>query len=181
MNILKESKEKLPLAFLTTFISDGWDKVGILQDELKAVNETFSNTKEVTEVIQTLIDAYLVCIGQLEQHLTDKKYIELPGLATDLALKEDVNINIENINVTDTKVKIKSNENKEELPNIDIPVNELLTTEQHDKEIYTNEIEPAESTNLEKLQIIEETCKEKAADKQENFEYFVDFPVPAKD
>lgn len=75
---LNESKEELPISFLTAFVSDGWDKVGNLKDEITAIRKEFAGTKKVEDVIQDLIDAYLVCIGRMEAYLEDKNYIEYP-------------------------------------------------------------------------------------------------------
>jgi hypothetical protein len=89
---LKESKEKLPISFLTDFVSRGWDDVGYLKETIKSISESFSGTKKVEELLQALVDAYLVCIGQLELHLQAKDYLD-----TDLkeGLTEDVNIHID--------------------------------------------------------------------------------------
>jgi hypothetical protein len=78
MKILKESKEALPIAFLTDFISKGWEEVGYLKADIEAIKEAYKGTKPIEDLIQDLIDAYLVCIGQLEAHLHDNKYLEYP-------------------------------------------------------------------------------------------------------
>lgn len=78
MKILKESKEALPITYITTFVSKGWDKVGELKEEIKAITETFKDTTEVVECVNDLIDTYLICIGKMESLLSDKNYIEVP-------------------------------------------------------------------------------------------------------
>ena len=78
MKILKESKENLPIAFLTDFISKGWEEVGYLKADIEAIKEAYKGTKPIEGLIQDLIDAYLVCIGQLEAHIHDNKYLEYP-------------------------------------------------------------------------------------------------------
>ena len=97
---LNESKEKLPISFLTDFVSRGWDDVGYLKETIKSISESFSGTKKVEELLQALVDAYLVCIGQLEAHLQAKDYLD-----TDLdnKLTEDVDIHIDGneVNITD--------------------------------------------------------------------------------
>ena len=97
---LTESKEKLPISFLTDFVSRGWDDVGYLKETIKSISESFSGTKKVEELLQALVDAYLVCIGQLEAHLQAKDYLD-----TDLdnKLTEDVDIHIDGneVNITD--------------------------------------------------------------------------------
>lgn len=89
---LTEAKEKLPISFLTDFVSRGWEDVGYLKETIKSINENFSGTKKVEDLLQALVDAYLVCIGQLELHLQAKDYLD-----TDIkeALTEDVDIHIE--------------------------------------------------------------------------------------
>jgi len=88
---LNESKEKLPISFLTDFVSRGWDDVGYLKETIKSISESFSGTKKVEELLQALVDAYLVCIGQLEMHLQAKDYLD-----TELGekLEEDLEIKI---------------------------------------------------------------------------------------
>ena len=97
---LNESKEKLPVSFLTDFVSRGWDDVGYLKETIKSISESFSGTKKVEELLQALVDAYLVCIGQLEAHLQAKDYLD-----TDLdnKLTEDVDIHIDGdeVHITD--------------------------------------------------------------------------------
>ena len=97
---LTESREKLPISFLTDFVSRGWDDVGYLKETIKSISESFSGTKKVEELLQALVDAYLVCIGQLEAHLQAKDYLD-----TDLdnKLTEDVDIHIDGneVNITD--------------------------------------------------------------------------------
>ena len=97
---LNESKEKLPISFLTDFVSRGWDEVGYLKETIKSISESFSGTKKVEELLQALVDAYLVCIGQLEAHLQAKDYLD-----TDLdnKLTEDVDIHIDGneVHITD--------------------------------------------------------------------------------
>ena len=102
---LKESKEKLPISFLTDFVSRGWDDVGYLKETIKSISETFSGTKKVEELLQALVDAYLVCIGQLELHLQAKDYLD-----TEIKeeLKEDVNIHIDG-----NEVRIADNSGEE--------------------------------------------------------------------
>ena len=89
---LTESKEKLPISFLTDFVSRGWDDVGYLKETIKSISESFSGTKKVEELLQALVDAYLVCIGQLEAHLQAKDYLDTD---IDNKLTEDVDIHIE--------------------------------------------------------------------------------------
>lgn len=89
---LTESKEKLPISFLTDFVSRSWDDVGYLKETIASIKESFSGTKKVEELLQALVDAYLVCIGQLEAHLQAKDYLDTD---IDNKLTEDVDIHIE--------------------------------------------------------------------------------------
>lgn len=97
---LTESKEKLPISFLTDFVSRGWDDVGYLKETIKSISESFSGTKKVEELLQALVDAYLVCIGQLEAHLQAKDYLDTD---LDSKLTEDVDIHIDGdeVHITD--------------------------------------------------------------------------------
>ena len=96
---LTESKEKLPISFLTDFVSRGWDDVGYLKETIKSISESFSGTKKVEELLQALVDAYLVCIGQLEAHLQAKDYLDTD---LDSKLTEDVDIHIDGDEVSIT-------------------------------------------------------------------------------
>jgi len=96
--VLNEAKEKLPVSFLTDFISKGWEEVGYLKADIEAIKEAYSGTGKIEELIQGLIDAYLVCIGQMELHLNDKNYLDYPedsGLAKKESLSEAVELKVE--------------------------------------------------------------------------------------
>ena len=99
---LTESKEKLPISFLTDFVSRGWDDVGYLKETIKSISESFSGTKKVEELLQALVDAYLVCIGQLEAHLQAKDYLDTD---IDNKLTEDIDIHIDSdeVSITDDR------------------------------------------------------------------------------
>lgn len=94
MKILKESNEKLPIQFVTDFVSEGWVEVGKLKGEIEAI-KGFRGSEAVADILQKLTDSYLVCIGQLEAFLQDKKYIKEPD-----ELKEAVDIHIDGNEVT---------------------------------------------------------------------------------
>lgn len=148
MKILKEAKENLPIAFLTDFISKGWEEVGYLKADIEAIKETYKGTKNIEELIQNLIDAYLVCIGQVEAHLQDKNYIEYPeesGL-----LKEDFDIKVK-----DDSIEIVSEEN--------------LVVENQDDKVIITELEDEE----DKAEVATKEIKD-----EDSFEYFVDFEDP---
>ena len=108
-----KKKEELPISFLTAFISKGWDEVGILKEEITAIKRDFSGTAKVANLIQDLVDAYLICIGQLELHLHNNDYIEYPEaedanklvesfLDTDVEIEEPV---LGKVNIPDLSVK----------------------------------------------------------------------------
>ena len=152
MKILKESKENLPIAFLTDFISKGWEEVGYLKADIEAIREAYKGTKPIENLIQDLIDAYLVCIGQLESHLHDNKYLDYPeesGLSG-TKLEEELEIK-----VSTDKIEIKTEENTPVVVNED----DDLITIGVEEEITEKEVKPS------KVDV-------------EPFEYFVDFDEP---
>jgi hypothetical protein len=159
MKILKESKEALPIAFLTDFISKGWEEVGYLKADIEAIKEAYKGTKPIEALIQELIDAYLVCIGQLEAHLQDKNYLDYPeesGLSG-AKLEEDLEIK-----VSADKVEIKTEETTP------VEVNE------EDDIITIGVDEPKVKFDDSKLAMSDEDV----ARVNEPFEYFVDFDEP---
>lgn len=180
MEVLKESKEKLPVAFVTAFVSEGWEKIGFLKEELEAIKKEFSDTTKAEEVLQNLIDAYLVCIGQMQQYLSEKKDIEVP-------LKEDVTINIDKVEVIKPKIKVEGDgeviEPEETIGEIaaePTPIETEVATEEPAIVEESGIIEEAPKTDTEKLEEVEEAIKKE--DFTEAFEYFVDeFPEPVKE
>lgn len=108
---LTEAKEKLPISFLTDFVSRGWDDVGYLKETIKAISESYSGTKNVEELLQALVDAYLVCIGQLELCLQHKDYLNSElgeKLDESKKLNEDIGLT-----VSSEEVKVFNNEGEE--------------------------------------------------------------------
>jgi len=91
--LTENKKEKLPIDFLTSSASQGWSEVGNLKASLDGIKQNFSGTTKVEQILQDLIDAYLVYIGQLELLIDKKDYLELPD-ETDLKSKlaEDLEI-----------------------------------------------------------------------------------------
>ena len=160
MKILKEAKEKLPISFITDFISNGWDEVGILKADIEAIESEFSSTKEISKLIQDLIDAYLVCIGQMEAHLHEKDYIEYPEdsklteSVTEEApkLEEDINIKIEADKV---KIEEEAPEVEEVKPVIDEPVVEAPKATSETFEYFCDFDEPCEAKPLSDEEIEE--------------------------
>lgn len=85
MKLLKEEQvrqEELPITFITSFVSRGWEEVGMLKEQIKALKEEFSgkNIEKIEEIFQGLIDAYLINIGQLELFLHENDYVEVPEI-----------------------------------------------------------------------------------------------------
>ena len=160
MKILKESKENLPIAFLTDFISKGWEEVGYLKADIEAIREAYKGTKPIEGLIQDLIDAYLVCIGQLEAHLQDKNYLDYPedsGLSG-AKLEEDLELKI-----SADKVEIKT---EKATP---VEVNE-------EDDLITIGVEEVEEEKFDDSKLA--MSDKKVAEVNEPFEYFVDFDEP---
>lgn len=85
MKLLKEeqiNKEALPITFITSFVSRGWEEVGMLKEQIKALKDEFGgkSIEKVEEIFQGLIDAYLINIGQLELFLQENNYVEVPDV-----------------------------------------------------------------------------------------------------
>jgi hypothetical protein len=81
MRILKEEaeiQESLPVSFVTDMMSKGWDEVGYLREASAAIKETYKDTAKIEELMQDLMDAYLVFIGQLELYLNNEEDIVAP-------------------------------------------------------------------------------------------------------
>lgn len=122
---LTEAKEKLPISFLTDFVSRGWDDVGYLKETIKAISESYSGTKNVEELLQALVDAYLICIGQLELCLQHKDYLNSElgeKLDEGKKLNEDVSLT-----VNSEEVKVFDGEGEEVAS---IPVDEKPTEDE---------------------------------------------------
>ena len=163
MKILKESKETLPIAFLTDFISKGWEEVGYLKADIEAIKEAYKGTKPIEGLIQDLIDAYLVCIGQLEAHLHDNKYLDYPeesGLSG-TKLEEELELKI-----SADKIEIKT----EKTTPVDVNEEDDIITIGLDENAIEAEFEAPTKAIAAKGDSDEEPG--------EAFEYFVDFDEP---
>ena len=163
MKILKESKEILPIAFLTDFISKGWEEVGYLKADIEAIKEVYKGTKPIESLIQDFIDAYLVCIGQLEAHLHDNKYLEYPeesGLSG-TTLEEELELKI-----SSDKVEIKT----EKTTPVDVNEEDDIITIGIDEDATEGKIEPLTQPKSK--------ANKSAVEAGEPFEYFVDFEEP---
>ena len=163
MKILKESKETLPIAFLTDFISKGWEEVGYLKADIEAIREAYKGTKPIESLIQDLIDAYLVCIGQLEAHLHDKNYLDYPeksGLSG-AKLEEDLEFK-----VSADKIEIKT----EKATPVEVNEEDDLIT------IGLAEVKEEKEAEFDDSKLA--MSDKKVAEINEPFEYFVDFDEP---
>lgn len=68
MKIIKEDMgpvDQFPEAMLTDFISRGWQTIGELKSTLDGLS-MYQNTEKIRDLTQSLLDAYLVYVGQLE-------------------------------------------------------------------------------------------------------------------
>ena len=159
MKILKEAKETLPIAFLTDFISKGWEEVGYLKADIEAIKEVYKGTKPIEGLIQDLIDAYLVCIGQLEAHLHDNKYLEYPEESGLSGTKLDEELELK---VAPDQIVIKTEKTTP------VEINE------EDDLIIIGVDETAPEAEFE----APETVTTPTKPVEEPFEYFVDFDEP---
>lgn len=115
MKILKESKEELPMSFLTNLVSRCWDQVGILQEEIAAIKKTFANTDKIEKIMQDLVDAYLVCLGQAELYLQDKDLIAMPEIKE--SINEAINIKITEVPDDEADISVAAAEPDTEIVN----------------------------------------------------------------
>lgn len=75
-------QEQAQLLTLTSIIADSWNKVTDLKSliasltaEMPEIDNNMFNRDKVVDAFQDLIDAYLVCIGQLESALDKADFI----------------------------------------------------------------------------------------------------------
>ena len=154
MKIINESKkEKLPIDFITQFVSKGWDEVGMLKASKDAIKTTFKETAKVESIIQDLIDSYLVCIGQMELYLDKKDYLDIPEASElnetantdeDLKLHEDLELK----NSGDFNVEVKQEDNKVKIE-IEPKEEEQETEEAEEEEEETEDEEVAKPDAFE--------------------------------
>lgn len=169
MKILKENtelKEILPVSFLTDMISKGWEEVGYLKESSTAIREAYKDTSKIEALMQELMDAYLVFIGQIEMYLEDKENISAdaaedseptPAVAKELPEAE---LKIEPINVDN------------DLPEEDLVADIEATKEKEDTITFSDK--PLDDF------VADMPIKPVAAQEEprEPFEFFVDFDEP---
>lgn len=83
-------KDPLPTSFITSFVSEGWDRIGVLKDQVVSLGETFTGADKVVCIIQELLDAYLVCVGQMEGilHETEAISAQAAPVVADVKVEE---------------------------------------------------------------------------------------------
>lgn len=106
--ILKESKENLPLTVLTELAAQSWAQVGAINDQIKVYKDQFSGTKKVIDILQNLADAYLIAAGQVESLLASKDYLDFSEDDIELkeSLNEDTNVNIDQVVINEPEVEV---------------------------------------------------------------------------
>lgn len=122
---LKESKEKVPASFVTTYIAEAWDKVGYIKTDIEAIKNQYSGSKVVCDCLQDIMDAYLIAAGRLQAFLDDKNYVEMPEIEDDSKVEESLTEDVslpkqEDINLHDVEVKIDNVKIAPTLPEDDL-------------------------------------------------------------
>ena len=164
MRILKEdtniTKEELPVSFLTDMISKGWEEVGYLREASNAIQETYRDTAQVEELMQGLMDAYLVFIGQIEAYLNKEESIT-PAVAAD---EISIEANVENQPET------------EKLPEAEVDMKPLKPIDSEVPAAVTGG-HIASSGDFNEFAISDAELEKRRAP-AEPFEFFVDFDEP---
>ena len=69
-------KQQLTTELLTSKIANMWTNIGDLQVFIKELRANFDKANRVADILQELLDSYLVCVGQLELHLHENNYLD---------------------------------------------------------------------------------------------------------
>ena len=167
MKILREDnepiiKEALPTSFLTDMMSKGWEEVGYLKEASGAIKETYVNTAKVESLMQDLMDAYLVFIGQIELYLNAEKDI---AATTGLDSETDVDTGVE---IPTEEATASKPAQKPELPEADIELHAL------EEPAIRGAI--ASEGDFDDFKIANDEVVAKAT--EEPFDFFVDFDEP---
>lgn len=152
MRILKEETEiieTIPVSFITDMMSKSWDEVGYLKEASAALKETYKDTAKVEELMQDLMDAYLVFIGQLELYLHKEENIVTAADETDSK-------NVEEVEETEETEQVKAP--KPELPEADFEIEPIAGP-------------PASETPNEPAPALD-------VEASDPFDFFVDFDEP---
>lgn len=158
MRILREetetAKEVLPVSFLTDMISKGWEEVGFLRESSAAIKDTYADTKQIEDLMQDLMDAYLVFIGQVELYLNKEKDISTDASVDEKEPKDEKE---------DIEVEPEIEEVKPALPEAEFDIEPV---EEIDADAFTTPISKATAE------------PEVGPGASEPFEFFVDFDEP---
>ena len=68
-------KDVLPADIVTGQVSERWAQISTLKAMIEELKECYSKSGRVVGILQNLLDAYLVAVGQLELHLHDNNYL----------------------------------------------------------------------------------------------------------
>lgn len=177
---INENKDNLPITYLTTLVSRGWEEVGMLREEIEAVKKEFKNTSAIEECVNNLIDAYLICIGTVEGILDNKKYVKFPEEAS--ALKEaveEIKPEMEAIDVIKNQVELQVEDDEVSLINKGAEDADKLVLDVSDEEREILESEFEDNEDFEYIADDEVEKNNKSSDNKEKefepFEYFCDF------
>lgn len=161
MRILKEDttiKESLPVSFITDMMSKGWDEVGYLREASAAIKETYEDTAKVEGLMQDLMDAYLIFIGQLEAYLHEE---------------ENIVASVESVKEESTKAEEPDEAEASTEIEADVDIESELKDLKADK--VSDHIEPLPEAEFEIEPLDEPVRPVEASDP---FEFFTDFDDP---
>lgn len=68
-------KVELPADIVTGQVSAMWAEIGNLKQMIANLNSQYLKSGRVVAILQDLLDAYLVAVGQLELHLHDNNFL----------------------------------------------------------------------------------------------------------
>lgn len=153
MKILKEAKkELLPVEFVANFISQSWDEVANLKANISGLKQSFTGTKEIEKILEDLLDAYLIAIGQLQQSL-EKKDIVIPSAETklkeELVEKNEVNVEKtedEKIDDNNLELSVELNDIEE---NLDEQITENSVSRAEKEDFFNSDFEEPETSEVE--------------------------------
>jgi hypothetical protein len=172
MKIMHESKkEALPLDFITSFVSKSWEEIGNIKANIEGIHQAFTGTSKIEEILQNLVDAYLICVGQLELYIDKKDYLDLPSLEK---INESLKEEVEEEDFTGTP--------EERTTHLDY-VDPDPTDE---KAVLPDNITKEEDDHCEKNPVInhdpddKNVLKEELKESKQAFEFFTDFDEPEK-
>lgn len=189
MKIMNESKkEALPLDFLTSFVSKGWEEIGLLKANIEGIRREFTGTKKIEDILSNLVDAYLVCVGQLELYINKKDYLDLPSSEQINESLEDFEDDVDNEEDSAEQIEEESDNAEEAVKvlknKVDIHSEEdsVVISEKgqlNNPEAPKIEVEASE----EELDVLAKEFSDKANKDNkdgESFEFFTDFDEPEK-